>query len=266
VERSKEFSSDPIDKSVEAQHEWLMIGGREKARSVSSLTRGLSISSVLDIGSGTGAVLNYLDEMNFGEEYFALEPSASEMNFMLRHARPTKLKDAQSSLLEASDFATRHFDLAILSHVLEHVDAPASLLGRAIAIADYVVVEVPLEGNAGGNIRAALKETFTHRSRLNNPAGHIQFFSTKKLEELVHWCGGEILQRRLYVPPYHSYTHSRTKRVYHRTTDTVGKVLGDERWARLYHGHYAVLVKQRADVPAAHRTLWSKHYFYEEPM
>ncbi len=157
-------------------------------------------------------MLNYLEQSDFADDYYALEPSEAELAYMLKNARPSRLREAEAETLENSSFARRHFDLAILSHVLEHVDAPASLLSNAMATAEHLIVEVPLDGTKSGNLRAWVKRTLTGIPRHNNSAGHIQFFSMDKLDALVHFCGGQVIGRRLYLPDYHPSDVSSLKR------------------------------------------------------
>lgn len=66
-------------------------------------------------------------------------------------------------------FGDNFFDLAILSHVLEHVEFPRVLIRTAQRVAKYVFWEIPLEDN------------FRLPDRLQNAgsfqdAGHINFF------------------------------------------------------------------------------------------
>lgn len=256
-------SNSQQEQLVEAQHEWLMIGAEEKARSVVQLAEGISISSILDIGAGTGAVLIHLDRLAFADKYYALEPSTTELAYLLDSVKPSRLVEAEATVLDASSFRTRHFDLAVLSHVLEHLDAPAKLLSAALNIADYVLVEVPLEGSVGGNVRAGAKKTITHRPRHNNSAGHVQFFSSGDIESLVHWCGGEIVRSRYYVPRYHPKTNSRLRRAYFGVTEKLSALVGNDLWSKLYYGHYAVLVRNRPEIPTDERKGWGSMYFYE---
>lgn len=253
--------------SLLAEHEWLTLGAVEKAESIRLLTADLGIRSVLEVGSGTGAVLQRLDALGYGERYFALEPSAPLLDFMLREGRPSRLVDAEAATMEHSRFRGQRFDLAILSHVLEHLDDPARLLASVMDVAEYVVVEVPLDGNLSGNVRAAIKTRLTRRPRHDNAAGHIQFYSSRDVGRLVHWNGGEIIGSRLYRPPQElnqPHLQPLRKRAYLQATRALSGVVGADRWARIYHGHLAVLIRSRAATPEAERTLWTPLYFQDD--
>ena len=74
---------------------------------------------------------------------FELSAPAAEL---ARRALPDarRIEPYDGSEVPAEDGA---YDLAILSHVLEHVPVPGPLLAEAARVAHEVIVEVPLEDN-----------------------------------------------------------------------------------------------------------------------
>ena len=77
--------------------------------------------------------------------------------------------------------ADASYDLAILSHVIEHVPDPAALLREAARVAEVVVVEVPLEDNLSArrsSKRAGAAEV-----------GHLQRLSRASLHAVVQSAG-----------------------------------------------------------------------------
>src|SRR6185437_10188662 len=88
---------------------------------------------------------------------------------------------AQAKGLDARLYDERiqeRYDLAVLTHVVEHLEHPRQLLYRALEIADHVFVEVPLEDNA------RLGEHYNF-----DPVGHINFYSPKTIRLLLETCG-----------------------------------------------------------------------------
>jgi SAM-dependent methyltransferase len=228
--------------------DWCAVGAREKALSVVSLAADRGIRDLLEIGCGTGAVLEQLDDLAFGDRYWACEPMAALCD-LAKTKTIRRMVEISCTTFDHETFAGQAFDLIILSHVLEHVLDPAELLNRALGRARYVIVEVPIEANGAGNLRSAVRRRLTGRPRTVNAAGHIQFFSTSDARKLVRWSGGQVLDTRLYFPT-ESYEALRKsaggpRRLYLDGISGVGRVLGRRALARLYYGHYALLVQKR---------------------
>ena len=253
---------DPV-----ADHdEWLRLGAAEKAASVLSLAQGLNIQDVLEVGCGTGAILEQLDRRAFAKSYWACEPSRALFE-QLERKRSTipRLAGLVCATLEERPFAKKQFDLVILSHVLEHVLDPARLLSAALDTGRFVILEVPLEGNVAGEIRSRIRKKITGKPRTLNPAGHVQFFSRADATKLVEWTGAEVMRSRLYYPTaqvrFQADTDRLPRRLYSKAILAAERLFGGEFLARTYYGHYALLVA-KSRTPNA--DAWS-HEFYAMP-
>ncbi len=79
---------------------------------------------VFDVGAGEGAILLHLDAWPQKEELCAVEISQSGIAMIQSRRLPSlvEVKQFDGYRLPYDD---KFFDLAILSHVLEHVDAGA---------------------------------------------------------------------------------------------------------------------------------------------
>lgn len=246
---------------VEREDEWLSVGAVDKATSVEQLARDLSITSVLEVGCGTGAVLAEIIRRGIGSEYGACEPSAE----LFERARARSYEanvDLRCATFDGSQFDRRQWDLIVVSHVLEHTGDPAALLAQVLTAARFVIVEVPIEGTLMGGLRSLVRRAVTGRKRSDNAAGHIQFFSIKDVSRLVYWTGGGVLETRRYFPrATFSHMASRAagwKRAYYGAWTIADRFLGARLLTQLYYGHFAVLATQRrlGEDVGAHPLFW----------
>jgi SAM-dependent methyltransferase len=235
----------PLRHEVEQLDRWLNVGAADKANSVLELTRGLPIRDVIEIGTGTGGILDELDRRGYAERYWACEPSAPLFEQLLQK-RISRLVGASATTFEQSPFCGMKFDLAILSHVLEHVVDPGRLLSKALERARFVVVEVPIEANVIGSLRAWTKECLTGRPRSVNAAGHVQFFSVEDVRKLARWSGGELIGSFLYFPGSAYRVSAETRgalRKYRFLILGLASLVGPRIMARTYYAHLAVLLR-----------------------
>src|SRR5262249_54537236 len=149
--------------------EWRWLGALDKVDNIVNLCGSLPHRKILDIGAGEGSILRRLAELRFGEQLYALEISPSGVERIRNRKIP--------SLMECSVFdgycvpyQSGYFDIAVLSHVIEHVEHPRQLLYEAARVAKYVFVEVPLEDTR------RLPNDY-----VPNPVGHINFYSSRTI-------------------------------------------------------------------------------------
>lgn len=160
---------------------WRELGAQRKAENIARVCRGLSPRSVVEIGCGTGSVLHRLHDMCFAEHYICLDLSPSAVRFS-RQRCPAFTNRAIAAAADALPFRDGAFDIAILSHVIEHLDNPTSALREASRVASFVVVEVPTERVLSNLLRTRV---------LGRPypsikdAGHVQFWSPASIVSLL---------------------------------------------------------------------------------
>jgi SAM-dependent methyltransferase len=168
--------------------EWRRLGAIGKAENVLALCGQIRRDSVLEIGAGEGALLARLSELGFGRWLHAAEISESGVREIRARGIPGL------AACERFDGVTLpwpddSFDLALLSHVLEHAEHPRRLLAEAARVAGAVFVEVPLEDNW------RLPRNFAP-----DAVGHINFFRPRSLRRFVQTCGLEVLAEKVAVP------------------------------------------------------------------
>lgn len=128
--------------------------------------------SVIDVGCNDGSVLSTIKaKKRVGIDY---DPSVIARG----QARGLNL-----IIANALEFDTSGFDVAILSHVLEHIDDPKDLL-RSIKAA-RIYVEVPdFEWSLNNRVRE-----LRSRPLLYSDADHVFEFTRAELESMFERCG-----------------------------------------------------------------------------
>jgi SAM-dependent methyltransferase len=161
---------------------WRALGGRSKASHVAALCdrTGLSPTTVVEIGCGDGALLAALSARGIGEvlDGFELSPTAAALARKKEVDRVRRVEAYDGVHVPAADDA---YELAVLSHVVEHVADPVPLLREARRVARHIVVEVPLEANRS----AARPAKRAEAARI----GHLHAFDRAAVRALCSLAG-----------------------------------------------------------------------------
>jgi SAM-dependent methyltransferase len=168
---------------------WRALGARSKAAHVRALCGRIQLRprTIVEIGCGDGALLAALRGFAPVFDGFELSaPAAALARQALPDARRVESFDGSVVPAEAGSY-----DLAILSHVLEHVPVPGPLLAEAARVANEVLVEVPLEDNRSARRPEKRAEAAS--------IGHLHFFSRGEVHGLIADAGLE-LQAELTDP------------------------------------------------------------------
>jgi SAM-dependent methyltransferase len=161
---------------------WRALGARSKAAHARSLCAraGVLPETVVEIGCGDGSLLLELAAVWPSARFdgFELSPPAVAIARGRGIPRAGRLEAYDGARVPAADGA---YDLAVLSHVLEHVPDPAPLLAEAARVARFVLVEVPLEANRSASRPAKRAEA----ARI----GHLHAFDRAAVRALVAGAG-----------------------------------------------------------------------------
>jgi SAM-dependent methyltransferase len=176
---------------------WHRVAAKEKAESIIQLAPPGS-NRIVEVGCGTGAVLEALDEAEFGQSYWGCEPD-ERLCSAIQTDRISRLIEIQPTPFDEAFLDQADFDLGIITHVAEHLLTPAALVAQLLRRCRYVLMEVPIEDNVLGRLRASIK-TRMGKPRLDNPSGHVRFFSRETARALVRHSGGRLLADRPYFP------------------------------------------------------------------
>jgi SAM-dependent methyltransferase len=212
---------------------WRAIGARSKAAHIETLCRRANLRprTVVEIGCGDGAVLAELGARGWTADGFELSENAAGHARARNVARRIEVFDGEHLPVPSDEY-----DLAVLSHVLEHVPDPLPLLKEAARVAGHVLVEVPLEDNLSARRPA--------KRRLSEGAGHLHAFNRAAVLRQLDETGLLALEEITDPLPYEHHAFF------------AGAAKGAVKWAvrsavhkagvaeRLFTVHYAVLARR----------------------
>jgi SAM-dependent methyltransferase len=189
--------ADPAE--AERLGRWRALGARNKSANVLALCRraGLAPRSVVEIGCGDGALLHALSLKELAESYDGFELSGPAAAIASGRGIPGagRIEAYDGARVPAED---GQYDLAIVSHVLEHVPEPAALLAEAARVGRHVLVEVPLEANQSAKRPRKRAEALR--------IGHIQAFSRSDVHALASGAGLRVVAERTDPLPLEHHT------------------------------------------------------------
>lgn len=188
IATSRRLKDNYEDYYEDGDSEWRRLGAADKCANIVSLCRDLPHATILEIGAGEGAILKGLSDLGFGEKLHALEISQSGVEAIRSKGIPNLVECLLFDGYELP-YDDVKLDLAVLSHVIEHVEYPRKLLYEAAWIARHVFVEVPLEDTM------RLKTDFVF-----DKVGHINFYSPVTFRRLVQTCNLEVLKQTVTNP------------------------------------------------------------------
>jgi len=147
--------------------------------------------SVIEIGCGTGAVLRRLHAANFARKYFCTDLSSSAIAYV-RASCPAFAASAMVGQAEALAYPDGAFDLAILSHVIEHMQTARRFAGGVPRSALCCHRGPDRKGSGQYDQNKTLPQPYPSIAA----AGHVQFWSALSIAAFLKGEAGlEILAR-----------------------------------------------------------------------
>jgi len=164
--------------------EWRLLGAIDKANNIIELTNK-KYNKIIEVGAGDGSILSILSKKKIANKYYAVEISDSAIDFL-------ENRDIES-LIEVKKFdgykipyPDNYFDLAILAHVLEHVEFPRTILRELKRISKQQIIEVPRDYSFG--VDKKYKELISY--------GHINIYTPTLLNFLLKSENFKILKNK----------------------------------------------------------------------
>ena len=223
---SDKLKANYDDYYKDGESEWRRLGAIDKVNNIVELCKNYPHSDTLEIGSGEGSLLQRMSDLGFSDRLYSLEISESAVS-TIRDREIDSL--AECSVFDGYNvpYEDSQFDLAVMSHIVEHLEFPRKLLYEASRVAEYVFVEVPLEDNA----RMSIDFKF-------DKVGHINFYSPKTIRRLIQSCDLEILSQIVTNPSsavykYRSPQKGWLKHLVKESSITVAPGLATRTWT--YH-------------------------------
>jgi SAM-dependent methyltransferase len=232
------------DEHVDAEAEWLRRGATEKVNSIERLLRksGIRPTTILELGCGTGAVIQECQKRGLAQKYIAADYSEEAIQYLKRQA--PNIETLCTDITVPGAF-NGQADVVILSHVLEHLEAPAEFLQSLRRIEfSYLIAEVPLEDLFAGKVKSWLWD------RTRNTSGHVQFFTSHTFTHLLTSNHFKVVDTRTYVPILDRDTvrfacrkngASEPQRMRMMITNHYLPRVLEPLWTRFYYAHHAVL-------------------------
>lgn len=184
----QDLISNYKDYYLSENSEWRRLGALDKSNNIISLCNDLEINSLIEIGVGDGAILQQLSDKGLANELYGIDISETGVE-AVKKRNISRLVECNTYDGYSIPYEDDRFDLAILSHVVEHLEHPRQLIYEASRIAKYVLIEVPLE------------DTFKlPLDFVADKVGHINHYSPKTFRQLVQSCNLNVINQEVSLP------------------------------------------------------------------
>ncbi len=179
--------------------EWRLLGAKDKVQNIITLCSSLNPQNMLDIGGGDGIVGKILAEREFCKQMYFIELSTSAINLIKSQTIPYLVEAIKYQGVEIP-YEDNKFDLAVCTHVIEHVENPRVLLNEMKRVAKYCFFEVPLEDNFNASPNFVWSDT-----------GHINFYNPRTFKFLLQSCGFEVMDMKITLPSLQAHLYAGNK-------------------------------------------------------
>jgi SAM-dependent methyltransferase len=160
-----------------------------KAAQVLSLLsdRNFRPESIVDIGCGTGGVIEVIANTLNGTRLVGYDPSSQAIELVERSNR-VQLR------VGTPDDIDEHYDLLLCLDVFEHIEDYIGFLRSVRPIADWFLFHIPLDASAQSVVRE------TPLLRVRSGVGHLHYFTRGIALATLETAGFEVTCDKLLLP------------------------------------------------------------------
>lgn len=136
--------------------------------------------SLIDVGGGTGGIASgVIARLGKSQvpvkRLYCLDPSPECLESQRKRFSRTDLSASYENGTLPSDMPNEQFDIALLIHVVEHIDDYGAALEKVAARCKYLIIQIPLQGNLFELALNTLTVGWYRRS-MRETIGHLHFF------------------------------------------------------------------------------------------
>ncbi|QGM47138.1 class I SAM-dependent methyltransferase [Methylocystis heyeri] len=178
--------------------QWRQFGAKEKSGNIAHILtnnaksksgdirdENVSQGKILEVGCGTGIVLQELKNIGIGREFHGIDVIDLDRNRDVGEDIRLLQYDG-----DAIPFEDRNFDFTYATHVIEHIDNPRALIKEMSRVTKGLMYfEVPCELHA--------RTTYNDLQKTLN-IGHINAYTPESFSLLLQTCGLEVIGLEIF--------------------------------------------------------------------
>lgn len=191
---------------------------------------------VLDFGCGNGVLTYWLKANGFGQDVLGIDVSKTGVSFAQCAFSCSGLEYRTVDQVKFES-ETGVFDVVVSSHVLEHISKPGNALRLLLPLAEWFIIEVPLE-------RCWLQSliwVIRGKKQVDNPLGHVNFWTRQSFLRFLRENDLMTVREHQYASAPFSPYNSPFKRFLEQA---LLNVLGIRGYGILMATHFVVLARK----------------------
>ena len=169
---------------LDSNSSWHEEDAEWKFRHLEPFLSNLKFTTLVDVGCGTGAVLNYIKKSYSDVSFFGFEISQDASSFWKDKDKDIKLK--LGSIFDS----TKIYDVIIALDVFEHIEDHYTFLRDLNKKGNDFIFHIPLDLFA----LASIMDNYIHKRK---SVGHLHFFDKNTSLAVLEDCGYKVINSKL---------------------------------------------------------------------